>query len=1413
MSKQEENSSNAKDTVNFSELRRSWSWRRREGLKENEGEIDLDTLEIRCSIEETEGEEAWGLSSQEALKRLFDAINDELAIYKEANPCTWWQDLWNTLNQNHHLPMGFISLSFLILEFLVLVLSYALAGSERSSSLPLVEGIIVLMLTAVNLALCVREERLRKTEMVRSVQNQLNNYDDGWSWVPSDYVDPCTPPSPSISLVHAYRDKELVSVPCNLLVRGDVVLLGPGHSAPAQVQQLFMDPPSRGSLLILEQGQVFYPSVTQNTSAGAENKPTSMQTSQPHPREKFLVIETPFILILRKILNDSLKRPVSILGNEMHYIINSLIEKKLLLLILLLSLTVNILRALLLGNDSGHWSEMILSLQAYAVLPLLPISFPIIWICLYLYGTARIEVLFATIRENGNTAEDVSFKKVLSCFWQNLQGDPSSLPRTANLLEILGSVTVWCCVDKEGILSLPNPCAEKVFFLKSRKCKLKEELVGRTKERKESVSTWTSEASKISSSQDGQESSDDDDEEEAEDDDDDDEVCASDLDSAGENWKNWLKGHREVLSLSSDPESQFGLRFDDIRWQKHINSLKPLGLNILLNSCCKSPVQSLRFADHTGLLSLSYNPSPLPCYRRCLCLLGKEIGFMERALQLFSKQRYIFAVQSPANSTFRYSLHSHSFLSISKEKPIPNMICLVIKEERTGALQLLTQGSADVVLDTCSDYWDGTSLCPVTAFERKKVLEFYQRHSMSANCLAFAYRPVTEMPAETKDGDVYLELPSTKQWTPSEIDDIESSSEFSEEETEDKIDVTNVFNTIEMDSDIAVTSLLDRVNVVDNIEGYQRILGGQIFIGMVAVQFQAKKDILPLVEDLNNAGIRFVHFSAENELRSRAFAERMGLETGWNCHISLREGGGHLLEDHGSSATVSERNPESLFDTQDDINVVAEHDGDEKHVSWWGVESDGSPEKASSKPEGTELDYLLESQNDRGTLVGSSQMSAPEDYWFFTNRAKLPRGIHNIRPHLESVDNVPLLVPLFTDCSPSAIQEMISIMQDYGEVVCCVGSSFNSANPAIFIQADIGIAVEPLFPQLCLKGLPKDFRSGTPRLGHGTTRNRLHRQFSDEQSNEEDNELSPLELSASLNSLPCSLAFHRDTSFEFKDLIKEARRFCFGLRNCLSFMLSCQLVLSLVMVMSSCFFLPPPLTGLHLLWLSCLTVPLLSLSLIGSPADQDLMTMMTGKNDRNFKDLRHTMCFYFSVCFFPSVCVCCLVLFPLTLHGVCLTIQKQSRGCHFILGFRNNTEYWNGLGESHIQALSMAQDINTFFLVLLFVAMSSSYVHRLHLLWRMSPFVNKSWIFAIVVNLVLQLFYFSLSQVGWSHSSQAVYSITDVPFPSIIIILLWPVVALGIAELFKRRYIKERIRFQRRAKLKFGTKLGMNSPF
>ena len=83
-----------------------------------------------------------------------------------------------------------------------------------------------------------------------------------------------------------------------------------------------------------------------------------------------------------------------------------------------------------------------------------------------------------------------------------------------------------------------------------------------------------------------------------------------------------------------------------------------------------------------------------------------------------------------------------------------------------------------------------------------------------------------------------------------------------------------------------------------------------------------------------------------------------------------------------------------------------------------------------------------------------------------SNRAQLPRGIENIRPHLETMDNVPLLVSLFTDCTPSSTRQMVEIMQEHGEVVAMLGSSANFHNMRSFLVADASLAVEPLYPQV-----------------------------------------------------------------------------------------------------------------------------------------------------------------------------------------------------------------------------------------------------------------------------------------------------------------------------------------------------------
>ena len=47
------------------------------------------------------------------------------------NQCTWRSDLWSTLSDNHHLPISFISLAFLVFEFLVMVMSFAISDKTR----------------------------------------------------------------------------------------------------------------------------------------------------------------------------------------------------------------------------------------------------------------------------------------------------------------------------------------------------------------------------------------------------------------------------------------------------------------------------------------------------------------------------------------------------------------------------------------------------------------------------------------------------------------------------------------------------------------------------------------------------------------------------------------------------------------------------------------------------------------------------------------------------------------------------------------------------------------------------------------------------------------------------------------------------------------------------------------------------------------------------------------------------------------------------------------------------------------------------------------------------------------------------------------------------------------------------------
>lgn len=46
------------------------------------------------------------------------------------------------------------------------------------------------------------------------------------------------------------------------------------------------------------------------------------------------------------------------------------------------------------------------------------------------------------------------------------------------------------------------------------------------------------------------------------------------------------------------------------------------------------------------------------------------------------------------------------------------MMAVVVQERNSGSLQLLTQGTADVILDSCIEFWDGQDISPLSVADR-----------------------------------------------------------------------------------------------------------------------------------------------------------------------------------------------------------------------------------------------------------------------------------------------------------------------------------------------------------------------------------------------------------------------------------------------------------------------------------------------------------------------------------------------------------------------------------------------------------------------------------------------------------------------------------------------------------------------
>lgn len=209
--------------------------------------------------------------------------------------------------------------------------------------------------------------------------------------------------------------------------------------------------------------------------------------------------------------------------------------------------------------------------------------FPVMWICINLWGVARLETFLAEphirseLEKQKSFQEDLdtptfecetihlSFKQVFSTWLRLWKGYSMLLGRSSNIVQVLGSVTALCCVDKKGILSWPNPTAEKVFFLRDSRTESSSPVSQSSFDSDKGACNGLKRDTKVAQPTTTTIE-------------DDTKIAMAKRDSG-----RITDTHRhpgtvaEVLDLTHDQCSPFRIDFDDHEWKEHIDSLKPLG--------------------------------------------------------------------------------------------------------------------------------------------------------------------------------------------------------------------------------------------------------------------------------------------------------------------------------------------------------------------------------------------------------------------------------------------------------------------------------------------------------------------------------------------------------------------------------------------------------------------------------------------------------------------------------------------------------------------------------------------------------------------------------------------------------------------------------------------------------------------
>lgn len=439
-------------------------------------------------------------------------------------------------------------------------------------------------------------------------------------------------------------------------------------------------------------------------------------------------------------------------------------------------------------------------------------------------------------------------------------------------------------------------------------------------------------------------------------------------------------------------------------------------------------------------------------------------------------------------------------------------------------------------------------------------------------------------------------------------------------------------------------------------------------------------------------------------------------------------------------------------------------------------------------------------------------LNQTDEHEVYVGKSRLPRGLRAIRRHLDSVDNVPLLVSLLADCTPSSMADMIRIYQDHGETVVVLGSPLVEGNLQGFMQADASFSQAPLATSTCPhdRSVPASRRRAMD-IDYTTT----------------------FEYKAAevINASPCvSLLPTTSNMAHMAAIVYIARGLFANTRQALWFYYASHLALFLTTLFTLILDAPTLLESWQAAWFSLVIIPGLCIPILLSPREPNGMRAISTKNSLDEETISpQRMLLQFGLRYTPSILAYGITFMAMTLtlatgQGVTVPLGSSSSSSPSPPSPTTTTldvddipfhcYYWSR-ADAHWLDAESSQQWST---ILMKCQLHSSIIFLISLIIISSSFlsreipINKSLFKThpqyLYTSIIIIILHFSLV-FGIAPDPSPIYSGGGAGW---LLLSLWPPSVI-IALIVATRIHATQVMYDRRTRFfEFDTQLGMHSP-